>query len=783
MTPPRTQRQRDDAGAVAIIIALSTVLLFGCAALSVDLGNAWARKRASQSQSDLAALAGGQLLPKGDSANQLLIANEVADYLNKNKISSDQPTAVGSDLLASGAVEFPSETQLQVTAPASKVSFGLAAALGASDRMISTSATVEKRALDPTPDKVLPMWLPSSCVYGPVEGDTDTDTTPPASSPAYNPASQGFAEDNNLRVVNLSVNTAQFGSTGTGSIDVTLENSSNTEIGNPTTPNKGAIVFTFGPPTSWSPPTTVYPVNLDVPGKATGTPGQQVVTISGVGPEVTSTVGQWEVWAVKNVDPSTKIPTPTGTSASVFSADEGSNKTSVDPAQDDPALFTVTGGGGEVGCDDSERGNFGQLDSPRTGVTNLQKAYGYNLALGMDHKLDRFDPSVALGGGRDLNLDPECTSDGNPTGAKIDNVVRDGNNCIYVQSGNDPPFLTAGLLSGMSGGPDGTVEGRLFSEDTSDLCSSTEAAPVKANDGHFNWSQINRDTLSCFLKDGATLEDIAKDGRRLRPRRRGHQGIAAVLLCPGRLLAGSSRQEVHRHQAVRPCVPHRRNPDLRSNGRQRRADERRRHPDLCGPGFRLQRQRHPRRSQRRGLRMVRRRATSHPPDRLTASVVEIYPLRPCPPCVPCPAVGLRALAQRCSSGLRERADRHRQVLAHLGARLSHHPDRLADGAVPAVLPVADVLAGVPETPEQAVRGLPRLSCPGLAGPVVQRTEQLGGLLRHRPHAAGSLCVPSGPSLLVARVMPRPRWRNGPGARPRARLLPRCPVGAAPTAAP
>ncbi len=513
MTRSPERRRRDDRGAVAIIIALSVVLLFGFAAISVDLGNAWARKRASQSQSDLAALAGGQLLPKGDASNQLAIANEVADYLNKNQISSDQANVTGSGLLASGAVTFPSETQLKVIAPESEVRFGLAAALGASKRMVTTTATVEKRALDPTPDKVLPMWLPASCVYGPVEGDTDTDTAPPASSPAYNPASQGFAEDNNLRVTNLSINTAAFGSTGTGSIDVTLENASNTAVGSPTSPNKGAIVFTFGPPTSWSPPTTVYPVNLDVPGKSTGTPGQQVVTIPGVGPEVTSTVGQWEVWAVKNIDPSTKIPTPSGTSASVFSADEGSNKTTVDPAQGDPALFTVTGGGGEVGCDDSERGNFGQIDSPRTGLTgNLQKAYGYNLALGMDHKLDRFDPAVALAGGRDLNLDPECTADNAPTGAKIDNQVRNGNNCIYVQSGNDPPFLTDGLLSGMSGGPDGTVPGRLFSKDTSDLCDSGEAAPVKANDGHFNWSQINRDTLSCFLKDGVTLADIAKDG-------------------------------------------------------------------------------------------------------------------------------------------------------------------------------------------------------------------------------------------------------------------------------
>ena len=495
MTSARRRRTRSESGAVAVIFAISTVMIFGFAALSVDLGNAWARKRSSQTQADLAALAGGQLLPKGDSANQQAIAQEVASYLNENKISDDQPTVTAAQLLSAthdpdtGWIDFPNDNQLHVVAPESRVEFGVAAAIGKSGTLISTEATVEKRALDPTPDRVLPMWLPASCVYGPVEGDTDPITGSPAASPTYDPfGDDGFTEDVKLSITSITPNTAEYGSS-VSSIEVKIRNDDGNPVGTPTTPVKGGIVFTHGEPQTWD---TVYPVMLDIPGKTGATPGEQTVTISGVSTEVTDFVGSWEVWVVKNL-PSSDVPDP----ATVFSKN--------------PATFTVTGGGGEVACDDNQRGNFGQLDSPRSGVNQLQDRLGYNIALGLDHKLDRFDPSLALP--VDLSADPECgIVDGVPTGALIDNQVRNGNNCIYVQGGNDPSALTAGLLTGVSGAA-GSKPGRLFSAPTSQRCTDNgRTAPPKANDAHVSWSSINRDTLSCFLKDGVDLDDIAKDG-------------------------------------------------------------------------------------------------------------------------------------------------------------------------------------------------------------------------------------------------------------------------------
>jgi len=94
----------------------------------------------------------------------------------------------------------------------------------------------------------------------------------------------------------------------------------------------------------------------------------------------------------------------------------------------------------------------------------------------------------------------ECTADGNPIGAKIDDDTSDGNNCLYVDPGNDPQGLTDGLLGG------GRITeglGRL-QKPTSPLCSSR---PALVMDG----KSLNNDVLSCFLKPGYTLADITKD--------------------------------------------------------------------------------------------------------------------------------------------------------------------------------------------------------------------------------------------------------------------------------
>ena len=54
------RRRRDDSGAIAIMVALMSVMLFTVCALSVDLGNAYVHKKDIQQNTDLSALAGAQ---------------------------------------------------------------------------------------------------------------------------------------------------------------------------------------------------------------------------------------------------------------------------------------------------------------------------------------------------------------------------------------------------------------------------------------------------------------------------------------------------------------------------------------------------------------------------------------------------------------------------------------------------------------------------------------------------------------------------------------------------
>src|SRR3954464_10093637 len=94
-----SSRSRTEKGAVAIMVALVSLVLFGCAALAVDLGNGWARKRAVQKQVDVSALGAGWLLPM-TASNKATIAAKVAEYLNdSDNHAAGQAIVTGAQLI------------------------------------------------------------------------------------------------------------------------------------------------------------------------------------------------------------------------------------------------------------------------------------------------------------------------------------------------------------------------------------------------------------------------------------------------------------------------------------------------------------------------------------------------------------------------------------------------------------------------------------------------------------------------------------------------------------
>jgi Flp pilus assembly protein TadG len=159
-----------DAGAVAVVVAVMSVLLFGVAALVIDIGQAYAKRRAAQTDADLAAFAGAAALPNAVAAFDLAY-----DYLQKNLPSS----AAGGFTLAAktssvwtdsnptnGEITISNaNTRIRVVVPNRKVDFGFANALpggGFKNTNIRASATVEIRS----PGSTLPFFLTTAAQSG-----------------------------------------------------------------------------------------------------------------------------------------------------------------------------------------------------------------------------------------------------------------------------------------------------------------------------------------------------------------------------------------------------------------------------------------------------------------------------------------------------------------------------------------------------------------------------------------------------------------------------------------
>jgi hypothetical protein len=162
-------RLRDDAGAVAILVALSvSTFLLGFAALAVDFGQVYTRQGELQSVADAAALAGATELPDVPEARLRAVqtlcsqANRISGWpdgacpvsaadpvppwaVNGNDSDGEiifyaEPDNLGEFTTPIGG-DGDAATGIQVKLPPSTVRFGLAGTLGADDFAVSKAAT------------------------------------------------------------------------------------------------------------------------------------------------------------------------------------------------------------------------------------------------------------------------------------------------------------------------------------------------------------------------------------------------------------------------------------------------------------------------------------------------------------------------------------------------------------------------------------------------------------------------------------------------------------------
>ena len=200
-----------------------------------------------------------------------------------------------------------------------------------------------------------------------------------------------------------------------------------------------------------------------------------------------------------------------------------------------------------VACNGHQRGNFGQLDSPRNDSSQKQTVYARNVAFGLDHELAAFatEPSAVT----------SARADGTPASAPSSTTTRPptGNNCLYVDPGNDPQGLTDGLLGG---GRINEGEGRLAEADQPALRDARTTSLVIGGK--------TTTTTRCRASSSPATPWPTSPRTRASPTTRSdteHLRLSAVLLRAGGLAGRPDAEEVPRDQDVRAGVPHRRDGD------------------------------------------------------------------------------------------------------------------------------------------------------------------------------------------------------------------------------
>lgn len=543
-----TRRHRNERGAVAVTVALLSVVLLAVSAMTVDLGNAWARKRSVQKQVDVAALYAGNLLPVTTTTERTAIAQAVADSMNdtSNRVAG-QPLATASGLLSTdvtdGRITFMDDTgaecyagsrctRMTVVAPVATVDFGLAGVIGVTEANVTRSATVGVFSQVPDGSDTLPFWLPSGCSFGPAEGDTTQDgngngngngltggslllrsTAAPAAvepAPAVSAAPGAVQTQSAVSVSPVGSHTISgtnynvlYGST-TSVTTFTVNNV-------PSNTDRASLRFI-------SPDGSTY---VDFAVAEENPRGTLIVPTFQVGSAVSNTPGGWQVYALIKpqgnqeveyssnyltftVGPNPSAPTssvttsvPT-TSVPTTSTPPTGTETTDETTTTATASPTSSPTGIPVGCVGQDRGNFGQLQSPRDDVGAVQQALSYNIAAGLDHELEPYVFPTNMTEVTSCETGPHSLI----PSASPDDVSENGRNCIFGDTGNDGPMIYDGMITGTNN-PNfpGRLDSRVAGRETT--CSGRTSVDI-------NGVPVNNDVLSCFLRGGATLADISQ---------------------------------------------------------------------------------------------------------------------------------------------------------------------------------------------------------------------------------------------------------------------------------
>jgi hypothetical protein len=494
-------RRGDERGAMAIMSAFLCIVLFGIAALTVDLGNAFARRTDTQTQADYGAFAAARMQTETARAGMTIsagMADAVRDAMNANQPQDDAGTCWTSKTcvtsgqltdtnLENGEIRFCSGTTcgpgydaavkgIQVIAPRNKVDYGFANLLGVSSGSVQADALVNVFTAG---KRVMPLYAVAGCDYG---LQTLSDPSHGHTTPVVPTTLFAAGDTGNLTKLTYNQTTAPFSpqmydDTGTPVISLPLNSTNNTiEISASRWRDMTAIGFfrangdaptqvtTFGESPALTGITTPYTVN----------PGSRIALAI---PDSVATVE--EVWWIRALDAS-----------NVWS-----------PLAE---ALPIRVGDAVLECDaGSMAGNFGTLKFPRTDVPPSNDIPA-NIALGLQPPLS---PTVHQWAVANPTLAGTCSNGVNealtaPNGS-VELVA--GVNCVDTDTGLAANTATEGLVTGSSYGV-----GVLRTLNTRTGCDPTGGSSNRTLSITGNPS-INDDVLTCYFANGTTsIADIAR---------------------------------------------------------------------------------------------------------------------------------------------------------------------------------------------------------------------------------------------------------------------------------
>ena len=383
------KRPRSQNGAVAVLVGIMVTLLFGIAALSFDLGNAWARRRAVQTEADLAALAAATDLHETAGAEG--VRATALDFLQRNAALGQLPDTWTTADLADGSAPNGEVTisvdgnRVQVTTPTARVDFGFAQILGFDNVDVSATAVVELKS----PGYLMPMYVGGGCAWGqqtisdPANGHVGSTVTVPTLSPA----SPVGSNPNDARLTGISP--AAAAPYGTTPLTISGNQLRGVTAVGFTSAAGEHVTYTLPSPSS----------------------SQTSVTVPAVPATVTATEALWFV--------------------RVWKSGAWSDASQAQP-------FTV--GSPMLDCVGSASGNFGSLRLPRTDVPTGSEL-AMNIAAGVEAPLSAFPAPVP------------AYCDGHPLAVEPDELMLPGTNCVQTDPGIPATAVTQGLVAGVGSQP------------------------------------------------------------------------------------------------------------------------------------------------------------------------------------------------------------------------------------------------------------------------------------------------------------------------------------------